>query len=329
MGESEQNSKDAQGDAQRTEHPGNQYSESFVPQMDVEAVKPPSKFLSLWNRYGKKKPKVSDQHHSPTSNTNGSGGNKRWKLRLPDWISAFSAAGAFFVAFVMGVLSIYGYKLNREQVEITRGQLNEMRDSSKQTDRLVDAASNQAKAIEELKSLSDQQVVIMRGLLDVLKGQGAISIIQLRANVVSDGHQSVPIVTDGNRITGFRFNAFAKNIGSTDAIGFISRWSIAYEARREKPPTTCPEQGRIESAGRRNVLPPQGMQIQSALDIPIDKVIQAQQGVINIYSLGRIEYRDAFEGTPNHFYEWCIRIVPNDISGNRFSYFNEYHKRDY
>jgi hypothetical protein len=35
---------------------------------------------------------------------------------------------------------------------------------------------------------------------------------------------------------------------------------------------------------------------------------------------GHIEYKDFFAETPVHNHDWCVEVVPNDISADDFDY---------
>jgi hypothetical protein len=68
------------------------------------------------------------------------------------------------------------------------------------------------------------------------------------------------------------------------------------------------------------VLSGSGKTMLGAAAITAGNIAEVATGKISLYFMGRITYRDIFEGTPEHHYGWCVLVIPNDLVTDRFSY---------
>jgi hypothetical protein len=158
--------------------------------------------------------------------------------------------------------------------------------------------------------------------LEEMRKQRELTMLQLRANFRKNGISIVPALSSAKEQIGWAINPVIENAGGTDARDVRYGWVLFTVPGRYSQKDGCPstEIGPFQSPF---VVTPPGQEIiQSAHILPIGDATASIRGERTIFMKGRIEYRDIFPDTESRYYHWCIRVVPNDIERNAFSFFN-------
>lgn len=207
---------------------------------------------------------------------------------------------------VVGIFTIVMASISVISAVISYFALSEMMSSSKQTDRLVDAAVSQA---------------------DVMKRQQETTMIQLRANIRREGAVANAVMAGGEKV-GWKLNSVLRNVGGTDATDFFMIWAIFPDQPKTPEGRTCPII--IKPLDRRfpMVMTPGQPVTQAAIMLRMEDAIRAKQGTRDVYIVGRVEYRDVFKDTKTHNYAWCIHVIPHDLEKDEFSFINVSEERD-
>lgn len=207
---------------------------------------------------------------------------------------------------IVGIFTVFMTTASVVSAIISYFALREIASSSEQTNKMVAAAVRQAEAVNEQAGLLGKQY--------------ELSIIQTRANIRKSGIEGeVTYRTAGERIF-WSFNSIFINVGGTDAIDVRYWWKWqAFQANMEAR-SGCPIAYNKQLDGPTAVIPPGQGKKQGVIRIPEADIVAASKGDASIFIAGRIEYRDIFPNTPDHFYNWCVKVVPNDIERNVFSF---------
>ncbi|MBI3445445.1 MAG: FlxA-like family protein [Magnetospirillum sp.] len=235
------------------------------------------------------------------------------RVEVTDWIVAICT----IVIAIATVVSVV----------IVKGQLDEMKSSSSQADQLVAAATMQANAIKDLRDLASGQLLTLQEQLGAMKKQQEITQIQMRANIRREGIVAKPVMAGIDKV-GWNLNSVLRNVGGTDATDFFMIWKIFPDEPKTSDGRTCPII--IKPLDRRfpMLMTPGQPVTQAAIMLRMEDAVRAKQGIQDIYVVGRVEYRDVFNGTKTHNYAWCVHVVPHDLEKDEFSFLNVSEERD-
>jgi hypothetical protein len=128
-----------------------------------------------------------------------------------------------------------------------------------------------------------------------------------------------------DQIAGWDFGTKWTNIGATAAQEFFGRSNIEafdsiFDEWRLKD-RTCPEIKMVHNNGvKGTVIVPQDFITQGPKFLSFDDVSARISGAKFILMWGHIEYKDFFAETAVHNHDWCVEVVPNNISADDFDY---------
>lgn len=160
------------------------------------------------------------------------------------------------------------------------------------------------------------------GQLNEMKAQRLLSIAQQRAKL----RRESPVITAiteggklaeaGKRIVSWAISPHWKNVGSTDAQGYLGWFDIKtfdVTAPKSIGADDCPDSPIPNPLPEPEVIAQGGEFSQLAKMVPVEDLVAANQGTKYILMFGHIEYRDIFPDTPTHHDDWCVVLLPNDI----------------
>lgn len=176
-----------------------------------------------------------------------------------------------------------------------------------------------------------RQALILRGQLTEMEAQRLLTVAQLRANLRRDHPDIRPIGPDGQfadsgqQIAGWVVMPRWKNVGPTMAKDYIGWFKIFPFGGKPSHPLTaqdCPSLARPAEASNpsaRTVIQPGQPLLQFGQRLSLRAGVRAHDGNGYILMVGHIQYRDIFPGTPPHYDDWCVVMIPNDINRNIWS----------
>lgn len=148
MGQGQPNGQKNQADAEEKETQGDESPATDIPPADAKSIKPqaakPRPHGSGDSEHG---PEIGHSHHDK-----GQPRGKRCRYEFPswltpEWLGAVSTFAAVVVAAAAFAVSLFGYLVSKDQ-------LQEIRDSSRQTNELIAAAKVQAGAAKAMADVA-------------------------------------------------------------------------------------------------------------------------------------------------------------------------------
>jgi len=218
--------------------------------------------------------------------------------RLSSILTIALSALTLLVLYLMLTVADRQREITNRQLGVMQSQLEEMKNSGKQTDRLITAATNQALAFKESAGAAQQTIEVSRGN----------TRLDQRAWVSTTSTRMIDLVVNKP----LKVEIFLKNTGKTVARNVDARVTIRSEPgpfnlrkfRAERPPPKGNRSRFVILPNSEFTLPA----YHSTL-LTQERLSLIKSSIVTVYLFGEITYADIFGET--HVTEFCAFYDPS------------------